>query len=734
MKPKAAGHVDVDAEGIAGIVIADATTPGLPMVYVSPGFERLTGYGSEEVLGRSCSLLQGAETDPRAREVLRHAIAQGREGFVTLLNYRKDGTTFFNEVSLAPQHDVDGRVVQYIGVQKDVTEQVSARRHMHELAYHDPLTGLANRTVFTDELSQSLLAAQEHERELSLVFIDIDDFKEINDTHGHAAGDEALRVVAARLKAIVRPNDVLARAGGDEFLLLVRGDRPGRDAVRGIASRIADALRDPVGLGNGHLVEVRASTGVSTYPHDATEAGELLAHADAAMYAAKDRGKNRTHFYAGALRKTGYRSDPSFQPRDAVAELARILDAGDITAVYQPIVALQDETAIGYEALARGPEGSILQRPDRLFATAAVAERTVELDWLCRIRAVEGALAAGLGPSAALFINCEPTAIDAPCPAEHEQVWARAQRELALILEITERAVTDRPAQLSRLVHEHQEAGLGVALDDLGADVRSLALLPFIEPDIIKLDLRLVQERPSIEQTAIVSAVAAESERTGAAIVAEGVETEEHVAVARSLGAHLGQGYRWGRPGPLPRVETPPWRRPTALHSGRGGHTPFEVIAPHTSTIQTKKSLLLPMSHHLENHARRIGEGAVLLAAFQDARHFTPHTAVRYATLARASSLVAALGVGLHAEPAEGVRGATIDAHDPLTGEWSVLVVGPHFAAALVAQDLGDDHVEAERRFVAATTYRRDLVIAAARSLLERLDPVTTAPHRLSPS
>ena len=138
------------------------------------------------------------------------------------------------------------------------------------------------------------------------------------------------------------------------------------------------------------------------------------------------------------------------------------------------------------------------------------------------------------------------------------------------------------------------------------------------------------------------------------------------------------------------------------------------MIAPHTSTTETKKSLLLPMSHHLENHARRIGEGAVLLAAFQDARHFTPHTAVRYATLARASSLVAALGVGLH-------------------GEWSVLVVGPHFAAALVAQDLGDDHVEAERRFVAATTYRRDLVIAAARSLLERLDPVTTAAQQLSP-
>jgi DICT domain-containing protein len=159
-----------------------------------------------------------------------------------------------------------------------------------------------------------------------------------------------------------------------------------------------------------------------------------------------------------------------------------------------------------------------------------------------------------------------------------------------------------------------------------------------------------------------------------------------------------------------------------------GGRTPFEVVAAECATAQTTKRLLLPMSHHLENRALRIGEGAVLLAAFQDARHFTARTAVRYRALHQGASLVAALGVGLDTEPVEGVRGASITDDDRLAREWSVIVVAPHFAGALVAQDLGDDGADADRRFAFATTYRRDLVIAAARTLLERVAPLEGVP------
>jgi DICT domain-containing protein len=164
-----------------------------------------------------------------------------------------------------------------------------------------------------------------------------------------------------------------------------------------------------------------------------------------------------------------------------------------------------------------------------------------------------------------------------------------------------------------------------------------------------------------------------------------------------------------------------PRRLPPAA---RSGDTPFEVIAGARPVGEATKRLLLPMSHHLENRALRIGEGSVILSAFQDAKHFTPATVKRYEVLARSSSLVAALGVGLGDEPARGVRGAQLDPSDVLAGEWSVIVLGPHFAGALVGRDLGDDDVaDRERRFAFVTVYDRGLVIAAARTLLARIAP-----------
>jgi diguanylate cyclase (GGDEF)-like protein/PAS domain S-box-containing protein len=721
-----------DLEGVSGIVVVDVTQPGSPITYASPGFELLTGYSASEVLGRNCKLLQGPDTDPRSIAVLGDAVAEGREGYATLLNYRADGTPFWNEVSVAPQRDREGNVIRYLGAQKDVTARMRADARIAELSYFDSVTGLANRAALHDELRSALHDARVHDRELALLFVDLDDFKRVNDDYGHRAGDALLRAAADRLRSVIRPQDLLARQGGDEFLLLLK-DLPGNatDVAAELASRVVAALREPIAV-EGCTLEVRASVGVSTFPRDAVNAEDLLRHADSAMYVAKAGGKDSFHVYRSRAVGLGLEPDDAFDPGEHVDELARIISGDLLQARFQPIVDLVDGHAVGYEALARGPEGSALHRPDRLFATAAAAGRVIELDWACRARAVGEALAAGLGRSASLFLNCEPTAIDAPCPPCHATVWDRAVRELDLVLEITERAVTDRPAELSRMVSGHRAAGRGVALDDLGADVRSLALLPLIEPDVIKLDLSLVQDRPSTDQAAIVSAVAAEHERTGAQILAEGIETEEHLAVARTLGATLGQGWLWGRPAPL--APLPPQRGTTGIRrhpraDQRSGRTPFEVVAAERPTAEATKRLLLPMSHHLENRALRIGEGAVILSAFQEARHFTPATRRRYAMLARSSSLVAAFGIDLTAEPVRGVRGAHLDPDDPLAGEWSVLVVGPHFAGALVGRDLGDtDRADGDRRFAFATVYDRGVVIAAARTLLSRISPREPAP------
>lgn len=724
-------EMSTDRERIAGVVVADATQPGFPLLYVSEGFQELTGYAAAEVLGGPCSVLQGPETDPRAVDVMRRALAEGRDAYVTLINYRRDGTPFWNEIALAAEFDEHGEVVRYLGVQKDVSTRITGRRRGERVSRVDPLTGLANRAALRDALAAALSSAQVNDRQVALLWVDVDDFRKVNDAHGYTAGDLVLRTVADRLRTAVRPGDVLARAGGDEFLLLVCDVDDVWGLAEEIAGRIVHRLREPIELpsGSGRAVGIGVSVGVSGYPRDAATAEELLGHADRAMQIAKDAGKNRVHVHSSE--PVPHALDAGFNPQAAAGELYTILAEGLVTPVFQPIVSLDTDGCVGYEALARGPVGSVLERPDHLFAAADAAGFTVELDWLCRARAVEAALNVGLDRRHHLFLNCEPAAIGTECPARHAEIWARAQDELELVLEITERAVTGRPAELSGAVAAHRSAGRGIALDDLGADVRSLALLPLIGPDVIKLDLRLVQDRPSADQAAIVAAVAAESERTGAAVLAEGIETDEHLAVARALGATLGQGFRWGRPAPLVLPRAPAaagWRRPAVAPAASGGRTPFEVVAAVCPTAQATKSLLLPMSLHLENRALRIGEGAVLLAAFQDARHFTARTAARYRTLHRGASLVAALGVGLEPEPVEGVRGASIPNDDRLAGEWSVVVVAPHFAGALVAQDLGDDGADGDRRFLFATTYRRDLVIEAARRLLERVAPLEGVP------
>jgi diguanylate cyclase (GGDEF)-like protein/PAS domain S-box-containing protein len=718
-----------DLEGLAAIVAVDPHADGLPITWVSPGFELLTGYGASEVVGRNAKLLQGPDTDPRSVSVLTEAIAAGRDAYVTLLNYRADGTPFWNEVAIAPERDAGGKITRWLGTQRDVTDRMRVHARLHELAYYDALTGLANRSALHDELRSSMHRARVQETEIALLQIDVDDFRRVNEKWGHQAGDALLRIAADRLRSVVRPQDVLARLGGDEFALLLK-DLPageGERVAKELGSRILAAVREAPHVVGDLRLETRVSIGVGLYRQGTTTtSADLLHDADVAVETAKAGGKDTMRVHRTATGDAVLVPDDAFDPGAAAAELDRILATAAVTAVYQPIVDLASGALLAYEALARGPEGSPLHRPDRLFAAAAATGRTVELDWACRIVAVRGALDAGLGRAASLFLNAEPVAIGTPCPPAHVELWDRAQRELDLVIEITERAVTARPAELIHTIADARGAGHGIALDDLGADVRSLALLPLVEPDIIKLDLRLVQDRPSTDQAAIVSAVAAEHERTGAQILAEGIETDAHVAIARTLGATLGQGWKFGRPGPLPQTAEAPARvrRTTVATPALPGDTPFTVVSAQRETAEATKRLLLPMSHHLEQRALRIGEGAVVLSAFQDAKHFTKATVRRYEALARRSSLVAAFGIGLSEEPVHGVRGARLEADDALAGEWSVVVLGPHFAGALVGRDLGDADVpEGDRRFAFATVYDRGLVIAAARTLLSRIAP-----------
>jgi DNA polymerase-1 len=299
--------------------------------------------------------------------------------------------------------------------------------------------------------------------------------------------------------------------------------------------------------------------------------------------------------------------------------------------------------------------GSALEAPAALFGAAWRAGRVAELDWACRAAAFTEAARGGLAPPLTLFVNAEPVSLGVACPDDLRPAIELSTGRLRVVVEVTERAVAGDPARLLATVAQAREAGWGVALDDVGAAPASLAVLPFVRPDVIKLDLRLLQGRTTAE-AAHINAVRAQAERTDAVVIAEGIETIKHAREAVAAGA------------------TTPWEVVTA------------VRAPRSAT----RDLVAEMCMQLEHQGLDAAGPNLLLACFQEAGDFTPASRSRYEFLATRAVFCGALGHGMPVAPVAGVRGADLAAADPLRGEWDLIVIGPRFAAALAAKDLGD--------------------------------------------
>ena len=416
---------------------------------------------------------------------------------------------------------------------------------------------------------------------------------------------------------------------------------------------------------------------------------------------------------------------------DNTTELGRILKKGRLRSVFQPIVELDTGLTVAYEALARGPESSPLKWPDQLFAAARHCGRLTELDLACQNTAMKAALRAGLTGSWSVFINVEPEAArDAmrtpdDFPPARGEVPAQSAR-LRVIAELTERSLTADPPELLDLVARVRSRGWGIAVDDVGADRSSLALLPFIRPDVIKLDLRLIQQRPSAEIAEIFSAVNAEAERSGTVVLAEGIEGDAHLNTARSLGATLGQGWLFGRPG-RPRKSAAPPAASTIRTIQHGpaatAEAPFTLASAAVPPRMARKDLLMEISKHIERQAMHSGETTAGLTSFQDAAFFTPATRRRYSQLAQCAAFVGILGRGMPLSPMPGIRGGPLSSADPILSEWDMAVIGPHFASCLTARDLGDSGPDQQRRFEFVLSHKRELAIKVATALLSRVSP-----------
>ncbi len=387
-----------------------------------------------------------------------------------------------------------------------------------------------------------------------------------------------------------------------------------------------------------------------------------------------------------------------------------------ITSVYQPVVHLETGETVGYEALARGEAA-----PDAMLARAREAGSIADLDWACRDAALAGAMEAGLGNSLTLFVNVEPDTPSA-VPERYLERVDGAGAALRIVLEVTERAVVQQPAELLRLVDWARERSWGIALDDIGEDPGSLAMMPFLEPDVIKLDLRLVQQRPTAEIGLIMSAVLAQAERSGAAIVAEGVEDDATREAALALGATLGQGWRYGRPEPLPSP-LPAADQVVQLHRSWPQHddpTPFTLVRAALPVRRAGRKQLLSVAAHLEEQAVAWSDGPVVLSTFQDDGEVDVSVTDRYGRLADRGSFVAAIGGDGALTVGSGVRCVRLPDGHRLGDEWSVVVVGPHYAGALVARQVTPDPLDG---YDFVVTHQRDLVVEAGRSLLRHVVP-----------
>jgi len=572
-----------------GITISDPGQPDNPLIYVNRSFELMTGYSAEEVLGSNCRFLQGPDGDQPALDEVRAALREERDCFVLLRNYRKDGTPFWNEFRLSPVHDERGRLINFVGVQNDVTErkhaeedlrrahdeledrvrqrtarltetnaqlqrEIAERRELEEQlthqAFHDPLTGLPNRALFFDRLELALERARRRDVEVAVLFMDLDDFKVINDSLGHEVGDQVLLAVVERLENCMLAEETLARFGGDEFTVLLEDVSGPSDAAR-VAERIGEALRAPFVL-RGRERFVTTSVGISFGGRGGERPGDLLRNADLAMYQAKARGRNRHAVFEPVM------GERALQRLELEGALRRALERKEFRLHYQPKVSLESGEIVAMEALIRWEHPAQgLVFPAQFVPVAEEIDLIAPIGrWVleeaCRQARRWHARFPGMPPlkvcvnlSAKQFQHC----------ALLEDIGA-ALRETgldpsALDLEITESVVMeDAPATIATL-RDLKGLGVNLAIDDFGMGYSSLSYLKRFPVDFLKVDRSLIQgigEGPKDE--AILSALVTLAHSMGTRTIAEGVETKEQLARLREAGYDFGQGYYFARPLP----------------------------------------------------------------------------------------------------------------------------------------------------------------------------------------
>jgi diguanylate cyclase (GGDEF)-like protein/PAS domain S-box-containing protein len=502
----------------------------------NPAAEALFGYTAAEAIGRYMDQLVGAP----------HASVAGVN--LELAGRHKSGTVIPLEVSISEARVADRSIFTWIA--RDVHERKAFEARLAEQALRDPLTGLANRTLLVDRIRNVLSRASRHPSSAALLFVDLDRFKVINDTLGHAAGDEVLCVVAKRLAALVRPADTIARLGGDEFVVCCEGI-DGLAGAELIATRVATALEAPIMVGGTDVV-VSASIGIALVDDPTIDAQALLRDADAAMYRAKERGRDRFEIFDHEMRRA------ATNRVEIDHALQRALREGEFRLHYQPQRSLADGTLVGFEALLRWqhPDRGLLG-PGEFLRVADETGLIVPIGaWVVQEACAQAArwVGAGDGPTPTIWFNVSARQLVHQALVDTVAAALPRDDRLNVGIEITEDALMSDPGVAIAATRELRQLGVRIAIDDFGVGYSSLSYVKLFPVDTLKIDRSFVRGvDESRQDAAIVAAIVGLARALDLDVVAEGIEHAEQATRLAHLGCGIGQGDHLGLP--LPATE-----------------------------------------------------------------------------------------------------------------------------------------------------------------------------------
>jgi diguanylate cyclase (GGDEF)-like protein/PAS domain S-box-containing protein len=527
-----------------GIVITRCVGRDSIIEYVNPAFERIAGYSAEESLGRDPRFMTAPEFDVHERSQVRLAVAERRPVNVVFRNRRKNGEVFWNDLRITPVRDEHGEVTHFIGILQDVTAIKERTAHLEHEVNHDPLTGLANRTLLWDRLDHAVHLAHRHHTMVAAVLIDLDNFKTINDTFGHEAGDVVLKVVARRLQAAVRESDTVARMSGDEFVLVLV-DQPSVRFTLRMVERLRRSMTMPVAFG-GNEIPVGASLGVALYPHDGSNPAELVRSADMAMYHAKGNGGG-VHFFSPEMRSAD-------EKRAALARGIRsALEHDELFLLFQPRMDARSGKVRGFEALLRWrhPEHGVML-PASFLTEAEETGQMVEIgSW------VLDQACAFLQQLRQLGYTGLPVSVNVS-HREYSQhgfiagLSARMTRHGlppgSLEIEIPEADLIRNPGLGRDLSSQLREAGVALSLDEFGKGISDLNFLQQLSVRQVKLSKAAVRDITRDGRGSLAKTLIDIGHNLELAVVGEAVENEAQVEFLKSHGCDQLQGQWFSEP------------------------------------------------------------------------------------------------------------------------------------------------------------------------------------------